>query len=60
MTLQLRICPSDFLAERDQSVAVTMGGGDFIEKGPGTLAHERPSSRAMNVTEIRHGTVRVY
>jgi hypothetical protein len=36
-----------------------MGSGDFIEKGPDTLAHERPSSRAMNIAEIRHGTVRV-
>jgi hypothetical protein len=60
MALQLGICPPDLLAERDQSVAVTMGSGDFIEKGPDTLAHERPSSRAMNITEIRHGTVRVY
>jgi hypothetical protein len=58
MALQLGICPPDFLAERDQRVAITIGGGDFIEKAPDTQADEWLSSMAMNITEIRHGTVR--
>jgi hypothetical protein len=59
VALQLRICPPDLLAERDQSVAVTMGSGDFIEKSSDTQAYERLSSGAMNITQVRHGTVRV-
>jgi hypothetical protein len=58
VALQLRIGPADPLAERDQGVAVAMGGGDIIEKGPDTQAGEGRSRVSMNITGVRHGTFR--
>lgn len=57
--VQLGVIPPDFLAKRDQSVAIPMGVGDSIEKGPDTEPDEGLACMAMNITKIRHGTIRV-